>query len=375
MANIQEIKSIIRKMMADEKARKTSIAVWGPPGVGKTSLFEQVAEECGANLAIYLAATMDPTDVVGCPHPLVKSEKDQTGITVFFPPFDLWKLTDHPAVPEQFRGPTVACFDDVSAAYDQVFAALYRLFQQHQVAGCNIRDNVLLCATGNRAEDKAAAKDLPTALNNRFIHIDFDLSPEAWREWAINSGISKEIVGYIGARPNMLHDPDFAARNERAFVTPRSVEMADTMVKAMGGIESSWFTAVKGCVGEAWATEFQAYLKNSELLVPPKEIIKAPKTCKVPGKADIDVIHATISTLTYFLINDPSMAGCRAAMTYSLRIPHPEMGMVLCRDVLTNVVLKVKDGTEGLSAGEFKAKVTNSPETMKVLEKYGDYLN
>lgn len=376
MATIGQIKAICSSMWNDPIARKISVLVSGPPGVGKTSLFEQIAEEKKARLAIFLAATMDPTDVVGCPHPIAKG--DTSGITQFFPPEDLFALTDNPSVPKHLQGPTIACFDDITAAYDQVFAALYRFFQQRQVAGENIRDNVFLCATGNRAQDKAAARDLPTALNNRFWHVDFDLDPQAWREWAIQTGICKELVGYIGARPDKLHDQNFAENNERAFATPRTVEMVNSMINAVGLVQNEsdlGFRAVAGCVGEAWAVEFMAYLRNSERLVPPLEIIKAPKTCKVPDRADIDVIHATISTLTYHLIKNPSVKGCKASMTYAMRLPHKEMGMVLCRDVLKGVVLKVEDNPEKkFVAAEFKAQVTDSAEVHEILEKYGKYL-
>lgn len=155
LSNIKDVKDILAKMPMD-----VSIGLWGPPGIGKTDLCLQVAKATGSRFKVYLAATMDPTDLVGVPF---ANETKKT--TVFYPPEQLLELcTD---ADEADMGPVVACFDDITTADDHVFAALFRLFQHREVAGRKIRDNVRLIATGNRVEDKAAAKDLPTALNNR----------------------------------------------------------------------------------------------------------------------------------------------------------------------------------------------------------------
>jgi MoxR-like ATPase len=99
-------------LLADEQARQTSIGLWGPPGMGKTQMFEQVAEEIGAKVAVFLTATMDPTDVVGVPHP-------DGNVTRFLPPEAFMALTEE----ADYKGPMIALFDDMPACIEQVFAA------------------------------------------------------------------------------------------------------------------------------------------------------------------------------------------------------------------------------------------------------------
>jgi MoxR-like ATPase len=54
--SILQLKEIIRMLLADEQARQTSIGLWGPPGMGKTQMFEQVAEEIGWWVCLILMA-------------------------------------------------------------------------------------------------------------------------------------------------------------------------------------------------------------------------------------------------------------------------------------------------------------------------------
>jgi hypothetical protein len=351
LSNIKDVKDILAKMPMD-----VSIGLWGPPGIGKTDLCLQVAKATGSRFKVYLAATMDPTDLVGVPF---ANETKKT--TVFYPPEQLLELcTD---ADEADMGPVVACFDDITTADDHVFAALFRLFQHREVAGRKIRDNVRLIATGNRVEDKAAAKDLPTALNNRFWHVDINVSADDWKLWAIENNVEPTIVGYISARPDKLHcfkpdDPD------RAFATPRSVAMASKIQASIGVTSPMLHLAISGCVGEAWSTEYTAFLRNTEHLVKPEDIMKDPKGCRVPSREQVDVIHATIASLTYYVANNASVETCLKAFTYAERIPHPDMGMTAVHNILRGVVQPHKDPS-------LKAKIVNSPAFTKLIEEHG----
>lgn len=355
--SIKDLKALLTAIPTD-----ISVMVSGPPGIGKTALSEQVAQARGAQHVVYLAATMDPTDLVGVPFP---DEKTRT--TDFLPPKALMRLTTA-AKPED-RGPITACFDDMPTADDHVFAALFRLFQQREIAGFKIRDNVQLIATGNRVEDKAAAKDLPTALNNRFWHVDLNVSTDEWRMWAVEHKVQPQIVGYISARPDKLHNFD-PTKPDRAFATPRSVAMASRMQEAVGVDSPLLHQVIAGCVGEGWAHEYLAFLKNTEHLVKPDEIMKDPKAARVPKSEQIDVIHATLASLTYYVSNNVTPADAAAvqtilkAFTYAQRIPHADMGMVCVHQIVQGVITPSKNA-------DFKAKIISSPVFTDLIEKHG----
>jgi hypothetical protein len=357
---ISQLKSIVSKIQANPQARATSLAVWGPPGIGKTQLAEQIAETLGARCKVYLTATMDPTDVVGVPHPDL-----ERNITKFLPPEDFICLTEEGEPKDQ--GPTVALFDDMPTCKDEVFAALYRMFQQREVGGRKIRDNVLLIATGNRAEDNAGAQDLPTALANRFVHFVLRVDNDEWRRWAVQNDVVEEIVAFIRAKGDMLHQFDPKA-GFVAFPTPRSVAKASDLVKAIGMENTEDLKlALMGCCGEGWATTFMMFDKVRNKLIPASEIIKNPEEVRVPEESEIDVMFATITSLTYYLKKKPTTADVIAALTYTKRLPHKEMSIVLAKDIVIDIVMD-SDNID------FRTEVLMSEEFRTMMPAYRKYL-
>jgi len=356
--SISQLKGIIQNLLAHDKARTTAVALWGPPGIGKTQMMEQVAASANAKCEVFLTATMDPTDVVGCPHPIVGPD-----ITKFFPPEDFLVLTEK----AEDKGPTVALFDDMPACKDEVFAALYRMFQQREVGGHKIRDNVLLCATGNRADDRAGAQELPTALANRFVHFVLRVDNEEWRHWAIQHGIVEEIVAFIRAKGDRLHDFD-PNSGFVAFPTPRSVAKASDLIEALGMKNTADLKlALCGCCGEGWSTQFIQFQKVRDQLVPAAEIVKNPETVKVPDKTAIDVMFATITGLTYYLRQKPSVQNIVNALHYTKRLPHTEMSIVLAKDIVIDIVMESEDI-------QFRTDVLTNEEFRTMMPAYRKYL-
>lgn len=362
MSSIQQVKDICRSMLANDLAKGKALILWGPPGIGKTDCLAQLAQEMNARYKTFLTATMDPTDVVGVPHPV-------GNLTEFLPPKEFFELTNQ----AEYKGPMIVCFDDLPAGNEAVFNALLRFFHNREVGGVPIRDNVFICATGNRSEDRANARELGTALNNRFVHLDINPSNEEWREWAINNAVPKEIIGFIGAHADKLHDFN-PEESIRAFPTPRSVVTAGIMQQAIGLENSNLFTALSGCCGEAWAVTYQAYLRNTELSVPPEEIIKSPDKCRVPKESDIDIIHATIASLTCYLFDkvknnkDAKKVTnmIEAGYIYSTRMPVPEFSIVLGRDIMKNIVCQVDV--------QARVQVCNSVHYNNFIKEYGKYI-
>lgn len=368
MVTASEMKAIVRALYGHEKANGTSLALWGPPGIGKTQLFEQVGAEVGAEVKVFLTATMDPTDVVGVPHP-------DGNITRFLPPEAFYTLTE--TYEEDIRSlkgdktfkapPVIALFDDMPACNEQVFAALFRLFQQREVGGHRIRDNVLLVATGNRVEDKAGASDIPTALANRFVHFNLAVNADEWRTWAFQNDIDENVISFVRANGSYLHNFD-PNSGFMAFPTPRSVAKASDLVQAIGiDNKAALRVALIGCCGEGWGTEFMAFLKVRNKLIPPEQIVKNPEGCKVPAEGDIDVMFSTITSLTYYVKKTHKPENATACLRYAVRMPSKEMGICLARDILLGVVMASDDAA-------FRAKVLGSKEFQEMMPNYRKYL-
>jgi len=330
MASLDQIKSAIKKIVSKDFGKKAppSILIMGPPGRGKTLTTEEIAKDLGAEYKVFMTATMDPTDVVGCPQPV-------GNVTRFLPPEDLYSLT----VESGNTWPAVVCFDDMPAANDQVFAALFRLFQQREVGVFKLRNNVLIIATGNNATDKSAAKELPLALANRCIRFDIDaVKTDEWLAWALQNGVTSEIYGFISTNPDQLDQFERAKTGtETSFATPRSVTIASRIQEIMGLEDPNLFIALRGACGEGWAVAFKGYLKNHAMLIPPKEILDNPLTARIPAKEQIDITFATIAALVYEVNRTKKVEHAKAAIVYANRLVHKEHTTQICRVIVSEI--------------------------------------
>lgn len=372
---INEFKGVVKDVLNHDRARLTAINLLGPPGMGKSDTCEQVAAEVNGACKIFLTATMDQTDVVGVPFP-----DKETGTTVFLPPKEFFHLTSEAGRllkdidPEK---PVIVIFDDMPSCHPQVFPALHRLLHNRELGnGLKFRDNVLMLATGNRAEDNAGASDIPTALANRFMHFTLKMNTDEWRHWAVKRGVNPNIVGYVHAKKGVaLWDAKAMASGNLSFPTPRSVVNASHVLDAMGDSNTALtFKAMSGICGEGWATEFMAFLKLRHKIVQPEDIIKNPEEARLPGKEDIDLTYSTMSTLTHFVkekVTDTDAlkgaAIAEAAITYCGRLPQAEMRIVLAKDILQTIILPHKDS-------KFRAKVLTSKQFSAMIPNIEKYL-
>ncbi len=259
-------KVAIKAALDAEKA----VFLWGAPGIGKSSIVKQVAEERGATLADVRALLLEPVDLRGLPH-------IENGITKWARPTFL-PATDA-------KGGQVLFLDELNAAEQSVQAACYQLILDRQVGEHHLPAGCGIIAAGNRASDKAHVNRMPSALANRLIHIDIDADMQDWVLWALNNGIRTELVAFVTFRPDLLFSFD-PRKDDRAFASPRSWETVSRLMDVLPDNSKEaaavLSTMINGTVGEGAGTEFSAFLATYRDLPNPKHALLNPATAKLP---------------------------------------------------------------------------------------------
>ena len=193
--------------------------VWGPPGVGKSSVVRQVADLEGLPLRDIRASLLDPTDLRGIP-------TITDGRAVWCPPAFL---------PQRARARPEFCSSTRSTRRHRwCKPALYQLVLDRQIGEYRLPDGWRIIAAGNRQEDRAVIFRLSSALANRFIHLSFDIDYDDWRKWALLAQGSPVGDRTPGTAPRAAVR---TARDSPAYPTPRSWEMVSDVLHAAGGLD------------------------------------------------------------------------------------------------------------------------------------------
>jgi hypothetical protein len=254
----QQAKPAIKAAM---KANRPSF-LWGPPGVGKSELVEEITNELGGHMIDLRMAQMEPTDIRGIPF----FNKD-LGVMDWAPPIEL------PTEELASQYPCIVLFlDEMNSAPPAVQAAGYQLVLNGRVGKYVLPKNVHIVAAGNRDSDKGVTYRMPMPLANRFIHLEMRPDFASWQNWAIENQVHEDVVGYLSFAKQDLYDFD-AKSSSRAFATPRTWTFVSQLLQEDDIDSETLYNLVAGTVGEGLATKFVAHRKIASKMPNPSDIL------------------------------------------------------------------------------------------------------
>ena len=149
--------SRVQEVLGQLLKKKWPVFLWGPPGVGKSSVVRQVVEEQKWELRDVRASLLDPTDLRGIP-------SVNEGTAHWAPPSFL---------PNDPDSKGVLFFDELNAAPPLVQASLYQLTLDRRIGEYVLPKGWRILAAGNRAEDRSVVYRMPAALSVLY-HLDFE---------------------------------------------------------------------------------------------------------------------------------------------------------------------------------------------------------
>ena len=251
-----------RKALLTAFKAKRPVFLWGPPGIGKSEVVQEIADELGGYMYDMRMAQMEPTDVRGIPFFNKEISKMDWAEPVDLPSEEVCK--NYPIV--------VLFLDEMNSAPPAVQAAGYQLILNRRSGKYKLPDNVVIVAAGNRDSDKGVTYRMPMPLANRFVHIEMRYDFNAWQQWAVNKGIHKDVVGYLSFSKQDGYDFE-AKSSSRAFATPRSWCFVSDLLNDEDVDNDTLFNLVAGSIGDGLATKFMAHRKVAGRMPNPADIL------------------------------------------------------------------------------------------------------
>jgi len=276
----QEIKDNIRTGL--------NTMIWGGPGIGKSDIPQQVADELDIPLLDFRANLFDPVDVRGIPHIMQEQETGKR--------FTRWAVPDVFPIASRDGETGILFIDELPTAPPATQNAFLQLLLTRQIGDYEMPVGWSIVAAGNRLTDSAAVFQMPTPVRNRLLHYELEASIDDWVEWAFKNGINSEVIGFLRYRPGLLNS--FKA-DEYAFPTPRSWAFVDKKLanRPSTANDDTLFFGVAATVGDGPAGEFVAYKQIADKLQDVDELIKDPgKYKKDDNPAVLYALSTSIAT-------------------------------------------------------------------------------
>ena len=250
-------KSARRAIRKALKVRRPTF-LWGPPGIGKSDLVKQIADEAGREVIDVRLALWEPTDIKGIPY-----YNAEQGKMVWAPPSELPTNPDSKAI---------IFLDELNSAPPAVQAAAYQLVLNRRVGTYELPKGVDVVAAGNREGDRGVTYRMPAPLANRFLHLEMKVDFDDWQDWATLNKVHPEVVGYVGFAKQDLNDFDPKSPS-KSFATPRSWSFVSDLLNDEDSDTETLHNLIAGAIGDGLAVKFMAHRKIASKLPKAEDIL------------------------------------------------------------------------------------------------------
>lgn len=210
---------------------KLSTMIWGPPGIGKSSIVKRLAQQQHLDFIDVRLGQLAPTDLRGLP-------VANAGIATWYPPEFLPR-----------SGTGILFLDELNMAPPAMQGIAQQLILDRQVGAYHVPEGWHIWAAGNRKEDQAAVSPMPTPVANRFLHLEVTPDFESFKAYALAQALHEQIIAFLSFRPKLLHKLE---AHQPAWPSPRSWEIASQLHTVDLDISPA--------VGAETASEFQAFV-------------------------------------------------------------------------------------------------------------------
>ena len=232
--NIQEAKEEIKRTVEayhkrDEDGiykipveKQRPLFLMGPPGIGKTAIVEQVAEELGINLISYTITHHTRQSAIGLPYISKKMYGDRevsiTEYTMSEIVASVYEQIEKTGISEG-----ILFLDEINAVSETLAPTMlqflqYKTFGMHQVP-----EGFVLVTAGNPTEYNKSVRDFDIVTLDRLRKIEIQEDFSSFKNYAYNAGLHSAILSYLEIKKENFYFVKQDLDGKR-FVTARAWE-------------------------------------------------------------------------------------------------------------------------------------------------------
>lgn len=209
--------------------RQRPVLLIGPPGIGKTAIMEQVAQECGINLVSYTITHHTRQSAIGLPFISKKNyggeEIDVTEYTMSEIIAAIYEQIERSGIKEG-----ILFLDEINCVSETLAPTMLQFLQYKTFGNHRVPHGFVIVTAGNPPEYNKSVRDFDIVTYDRVKRIYVEEDFAVWKEYAYRARIHGAILSYLEIKKKNFYSIVSDLDGKR-FVTARGWEDLSQVMK------------------------------------------------------------------------------------------------------------------------------------------------
>lgn len=215
--NIQEAKKHIKNTMIayftkDEKGRfiipqerQRPVFLMGPPGIGKTTIMKQIADELDVAFVSYSMTHHTRQSAIGLPSIVTKT---YGGMEYRVSEYTMSEIiaSVYEAMDATGKENGILFLDEINCVSETLAPAMLQFLQYKVFGGHNVPEGWIVTTAGNPPEYNDSVREFDAAMRDRLKIINVKEDYKAWKEYAEETGVHPAIICYLNEKEKNFYN-------------------------------------------------------------------------------------------------------------------------------------------------------------------------
>ena len=209
--------------------KQRPVLLIGPPGIGKTAIMEQVAEECGVGLVAYTITHHTRQSAIGLP---MIREKNYGGKTYSVTEYTMSEIiaSVYDCMEETGKAEGILFIDEINCVSETLAPAMLQFLQCKTFGSHQVPEGWVIAAAGNPPGYNKSVREFDVVTLDRVRLLTVEENLSVWKEFARKTGIHESVLSFLEIKPQDFYRME-AYEEGKYFVTARGWEDLSRMLE------------------------------------------------------------------------------------------------------------------------------------------------